>query len=155
MVTLNILGSNLACLLLAEEYSASGQPVYWMLDGGTAGSHFAGLDLDGEAFNFGMVQIEQPSGHLATTQDIRNFKPTIYRDWLNYSSLINQKIEELFNPIQTQSPSMMLGGESHPDFLVSNYLDCLQNNFLANALDADENDPRNAKFKGSGRRSKA
>ena len=84
-----ILGSNLACLLLAEEYSASGQPVYWMLDGGTAGSQFFGLDLDGEDFNFGMVQIEQPKGHLATTQDIRNFKPTIYRDWLNYSSLIN------------------------------------------------------------------
>lgn len=150
MVTLNILGSNLACLLLAEKYSASGQPVYWMLDGGTAGSHFAGLDLDGEAFNFGMVQIEQPGGHLASTQDIKDFKPTIYRDWLNYSALINREIEELFNPIQTQSPSMILGGESHPDFLVSNYLDCLRSNFLANALDSDEDDQRNAKFKGSG-----
>ena len=148
MNTVHILGNNFACLMLADKCSKIGMKVCWFLDGGKAGGHFHGIELDGIALNIGMVQLEKPSGTASNDIDLKKFKPEKPKDWLNYSAQINEAIDKLFNPILTNMPEMFFRGQTFPDFFVSDRLDILQSMFSDIDLPPSSGDPKHARWKG-------
>lgn len=124
MTELLVLGSGLAGLIVALEQVRRGQRVALLADGRAPGGHFAGIEADGLAFDFGMVMFEQhmpaePCDVLAA------YRPAIRNDWTRFGHLASDWLNAQLPLRRVPTPECLVGGRCWPDYLIANRLDAL------------------------------
>lgn len=117
-------GNNLAVMVAALELAEGGSHVLLASDGKPLGGHFAGLELDGYAFDIGMVFMEK--GCLTTqTADPRTYDPRRRNDCARFFGLVGDFMDSLVEGRRIPCMEVRQGGRRFPDFILANRLDFL------------------------------
>lgn len=125
-----LLGNNLAMLVAALELAAKGRKVGLLLDGGTAGGHFAGARLEGNDFDVGMVLFERGAS-VTQSRDPGDYQPRRRNDSARFTSLTAEYLDRYISTVRAPCPQVFADGRRHADFVVANRLDYFS--ALANA----------------------
>jgi hypothetical protein len=144
-----IAGNNLAALVAAAELARRGRPPTLLTDGRQLGGHFAGLQVDGHAYDLGMVLLEK----LASTE--RDARLTTYRsdvrhDWTRFGDLAANWLDEQLPLRRAPTPQCLVDSRRWPDYLIANRLEAFVNADMAVPDLLDRNDPRHAAQKNLG-----
>lgn len=121
-----LIGNNLAMLVGARELLRQGRGVTLLTDAKPLGAHFAGLRLQGQSFDIGMVMLEQvrstPPSH-----DLRTYRAELRNDWTRFGHLSAAWMEQQVPLVRVPTPRCRLQGRTGPDYLIANRLDMLAN----------------------------
>jgi len=119
-----LIGNGFAVLAAAVELAGQGQQVTLLTDGKPLGGHFAGMQIQGLDFDFGMVLLEEssatePGAHL------RSYDPVVRNDWTRFGDRASAWIRSKVDLIKAKTPECLIEGRRIPDYLISNRLDGL------------------------------
>ncbi|WAG77620.1 hypothetical protein LMK08_19975 [Metapseudomonas furukawaii] len=117
-------GNNLAVMVAALELAEGGSQVLLASDGKPLGGHFAGLTLDGHAFDIGMVFMEKGCP-ITQASDPRTYDPQRRNDCARFFGLVGEFLDSLVESRRIPCMEVRQGGRRYPDFILSNRLDFL------------------------------
>ncbi|WP_236173883.1 hypothetical protein [Pseudomonas pseudonitroreducens] len=117
-----LIGNNLALLVAALQLAERGRPVRLLLDGKPAGGHFAGMRLDGQGFDIGMVLFEHDS-RVPQSADVQGYDPARRNDCARFTALAGDYLERFVATLEVPTPQVHSGGARHPDFIMANRLE--------------------------------
>ena len=144
-----IAGNNLAVLVAAAELARRGQPPTLLTDGRPLGGHFAGMQIDGHAYDLGMVLLEKlPS----TEQGARlaTYRSEVRNEWTRFGDLAASWLDEQLPSRRAPTPQCLLDSRRWPDYLIANRLEAFVNAGVAAPDLLDRSDPRHAGQKNLG-----
>jgi hypothetical protein len=144
-----IAGNNLAALVAAAELARRGRPPTLLTDGRPLGGHFAGMQVDGDAYDLGMVLLEK----LPSTEQgapLATYRSEVRNDWTRFGDFAANWLEEQLPSRRTPTPECLLDSRRWPDFLIANRLDAFANAGVAAPRFLDRSDPRHAGQKNLG-----
>jgi hypothetical protein len=144
-----IAGNNLAALVAATELARRGCTPTLLTDGRPLGGHFAGLQVDGLAYDLGMVLLEKlPS----TERDARlaTYRSDVRNDWTRFGDLAANWLDEQFPLRRAPTPQCLLDSRRWPDYLIANRLDVFASTSVAAPDLLERGDPRHAVHKNLG-----
>jgi len=118
-----LLGNNIAMLVAALELAAKGRRVGLLLDGKSAGGHFAGTRLEGHDFDIGMVLFERAASAAQST-DLGDYQPSRRNDSARFAALAAGYLDRHVATVRVPTPQVFAAGNRHADFVISNRLDC-------------------------------
>lgn len=119
-----LIGSSFAMLAAAVEIAGNGQEVLMLTDGKPLGGHFAGLQIEGQDFDIGMVLLEEcPATDPGA--DLRSYDPAARNNWTRFGDLASDWIRDKVDLIRAKTPECLVEGRRIPDYLISNRLDGL------------------------------
>jgi hypothetical protein len=136
-------GSNVAVLVAALEAAESGRQVVLLTDGRRVGGHFAGLRLEGHAFDVGMVLLEKAESP-EPVDDLPTYRPDVRNDWTRFGASAARWLESVVTLRRTPTPTCLLDGRVWPDYLLANRLDALAAMPFDAPTDLDRKDQRHA-----------
>lgn len=142
-------GNNVAVMVAAAELARRGRPPILLTDGRPLGGHFAGLEVDGNAYDLGMVMLEklpstEPDARLASYRgDVRN-------DWTRFGDLAANWLDEQLTLRRTPTPQCLWASSLWPDYLIANRLDILASADVVAPDLLNRGDPRHATNKSLG-----
>ncbi|SCX38289.1 NAD(P)-binding Rossmann-like domain-containing protein [Klenkia marina] len=145
-----LVGANLAALVAAGELAAAGQRVTLLTDGRPPGGHFAGLVVDGVAFDTGMVTLERPASGAQPVPALSGYDPDRRYDWTRYAAAVDRWQAGRVELRRTPTPQVLVAGRRHPDHLMTDRLDVLAGAEPPAPL-LDRADPRHAADKTTGK----
>lgn len=117
-------GSNLAVIVAALELAQLGQRVLFASDGKAGGGHFAGLRVDGYAFDIGMVLLEKTASVLQS-DDLGSYDPAKRNDCARFFGLVSTYLDRHLETRRAPCLEVRFRGGWYPDFILSNRLDFL------------------------------
>lgn len=117
-----LIGNNLAMLVTALQLAERGKPVRVLLDGKPAGGHFAGMRLDGQGFDIGMVLFEHDSP-AAQCESVRDYDPARRNDCARFTAVAGRYLQRFVATVEVPTPEVHSGGVRHPDFVIANRLE--------------------------------
>lgn len=123
-----VLGNSVAALVATHRLAAEGVRTHLISPSSHFGGHFAGLTIDGESFDLGMVLLEFTAFNASTDADITSYRAEVRGDCGRFCSHIRRFVEvDLGIEIRrVETPSMVFGGEWSADLVISNELAVLQ-----------------------------
>lgn len=144
-----LVGNSLAVLVAAHELVRRGRAVTLLTDGKPLGGHFAGMTLDGHAFDVGMVMLERPAQAGAVGAPI-DYRPAVRNDWTRFAGDVAAWMDERIAPRRAPTPTVQVGGTSGPDYLIANRLELLAGSGPGADAPPAAADPRHARHKVDG-----
>ncbi len=114
---LYFIGNNLATIIGAYESAKSGKSVTIFTDGNTLGGYFAGINLKGHDFDFGMFLFEQ------FRENTRIEKRSTINSWLDNGLEISDWLNNEVSLKRAKTPETYILGEKYPDYIMTNRLD--------------------------------
>ncbi len=144
-----IAGNNLAALVAAVELAERGIPPTVLTDGRTLGGHFAGMQVNGDAYDLGMVLLEKlPSTERGA--QLATYRSEVRNDWTRFGDLAASWLDEQLSLRRAPTPQCLLDSRLWPDYLIANRLDAFANAGVAAPDWLDRSDPRHAGQKNFG-----
>ncbi|MEP6873417.1 MAG: hypothetical protein ABI887_03560 [Burkholderiales bacterium] len=144
-----LIGNSLALLVAANELARRRRAVTLLTDGKPLGGHFAGMQIEGHAFDIGMVMLEKPLREAgeATPAD---YRPETRNDWTRFSAEVHDWFDAQLPLRRTPTPTVQVEGRRGPDYLIANRLDLLRDAAAATPSPLPRSDPRHAVHKTTG-----
>lgn len=133
-------GNNLATLVGAFESARAGAHVKLFTDGGTLGGFFSGITIEGYNFDLGMVLLEKSSVPASSGSNMRSSMNA----WLLASEQVSNWLDDQGPLIRLDTPEVLINGQTHPDYVMSNRLDLLQYSQVALATTLSATSPYHA-----------
>jgi protoporphyrinogen oxidase len=144
-----IAGNNLAVLAAAAELARRGRPPTLLTDGRPLGGHFAGMQVDGDAYDLGMVLLEKlPS--TAQGASLATYRSEVRNDWTRFGDLAANWLDEQLRSRRAPTPQCLVDSKWWPDYLIANRLDAFANAGVDAPDLLDRADPRHASQKNLG-----
>ncbi|HYH43344.1 MAG TPA: FAD/NAD(P)-binding protein [Burkholderiales bacterium] len=138
-----LVGNNLAVVIAAHELAKHGRAVTLLTDSRPLGGHFAGITIDGDNFDMGMVLLEQHAP-ACPGADLRDFGPHIRNDWTRFGDRGSAWLEAQGALVRTPTPQALHDNEIVPDYLIANRLDAFANAPVSSPPTLDRDDARHA-----------
>lgn len=133
-----IVGNALAGLVAAAELARAGREVTLINPGGPWGGYFAGVTVDGAAWDAGMVVLEFTAfAHQAGREALATYDPAVRNDIGRFARLVGDWLEARFPTRVIDPPRMRVAGVELPDLIMGNELDALRRLPFADAARAD------------------
>lgn len=142
-----VLGSGLAGLITALERVRLGKPVTLLTDGRAAGGYFYGAQVDGFAFDLGMVMLEPHPAPTNPCNDLQGYDPKRLYDWTRYGHLASNWLNNQVALRRVPTPTCLVDGKVEPDFLLSNRLDIFSHSEISGPTVIDPLHPLHARNK--------
>lgn len=122
-----IVGTGMAGLVTAHGLGRTGRPVVLVGSRRRAGGHFAGLEVEGQAFDLGMVFLEFASFRADPAAALLTYDETRLGDSGRLVAIVERFIRELgIRWRQAVPPQMLLAGKVLGDLVLANQLAALQ-----------------------------
>ena len=144
-----LVGNSLALLVAARELARGGHSVALLTDGKPPGGHFAGVRVQGHAFDIGMVLLEKPVP-IGIESQPGEYRPDIRNDWTRFAAPVREWLEDQCSFRRVRTPTVQLDGVSGPDYLIANRLDLMLGSSVALPEPLPRSNPRHAIHKNSG-----
>lgn len=144
-----LVGNSLAVLVAAHELVQRGRPVTLLTDGKPLGGHFAGLTLEGRAFDVGMVMLERP-GVVPAASPAIDYHAARRNDWTRFAGDVAAWMDERIAPRRAPTPTVQAQGASGPDYLIANRLELLAGSGAGADAPPAADDARHARHKVDG-----
>ncbi len=142
-----LIGNSLALLVGAHELARRGRRLTLLSDGKPLGGHFAGMLIDGQGFDIGMVMLEKHTP-ARPGADLRGYDPGQRNDWTRFGDHAARWLDEQLELRRVPTPACLLQGVAVPDFLIANRLDALAGAGVPPPAALPAGDPRHASHKG-------
>src|SRR5262245_59553421 len=141
-----LIGNNLSVLVAAHELALRGGRVTLCTDGKPLGGHFAGLQIDGQDFDMGMVLLEQHAPAQPGI-DLRNFAPVVRNDWTRFGDHAWTWLQGQVDLCRTPTPQVLVQDRVHPDYLIANRLEAFAGAKVGAPAPLEATDERHAAHK--------
>jgi hypothetical protein len=139
-------GNNLAMLVAVSELARRGRRVRLCSDAKPLGGHFAGMRLQGQGYDIGMVMLEQVRS-ATPDDDLRHYRSNVRNDWTRFGHLAWRWLEQQGALQRVPTPECQVGGRIGPDYLIANRLDLLSGLGLPGPDSLPAGDPRHPSHK--------
>lgn len=125
MKELLLIGNSFALLVVALELANKGYKISILTDFKKPGGHFAGIEIQGYSFDFGMVMYEGLD-NLGNEDDFSTYDPKIRNDWVRFGGAISEWVRSRVDVKRASTPQCLIDGKIYPDYLITNKLDAFK-----------------------------
>lgn len=142
---LYFIGNNLATLIGAYEHAKKGNNVTIFTDTNILGGYFAGIELEGYRFDFGMFLFEQ------FRENNNDSNRSTINSWLEYGLKISTWLNKEVSLKEAKTPETYIFGKKFPDYIMTNKLDVYLSSKTKAPNNLDMKDPYHAINKETGK----
>lgn len=114
-----IVGNALAGMVSALELAKQGKTVTLINPGGPLGGYFAGVEIDGEMFDAGLVKFEL-DGYLSQQHQLSSYNPKLRNDVGRFMNVVHAWALQYAPLHQFDMPKMWLQNKVYDDVVLSN-----------------------------------
>lgn len=114
-----IVGNALAGMVSALDLARQGKQVTLINPGGPLGGYFAGLDIEGEMFDAGLVKFEL-DGYLSQVSQLSSYDPMVRNDVGRFLNIVHDWALQYAPLHQFDMPKMWLQNKVYDDVVLSN-----------------------------------
>lgn len=119
-----IVGNNLTSLILAIELAEKGYDIK-LVETGSLGGHFKGINFNNYNFDLGMILFEFSSFNKESRANLLTYNPAIKNDVGRFVTVVEEYLSKLISFREIETPKLFFQGEYYEDYLIANSLETI------------------------------